>query len=510
MTHVPEEVHEEDPLDILGRLIADKSKSLWKRVASKGNPSDKHAASGDVNEEATTHEEDHAVLPLQSPNAKNYHCHQILPTGHLSYRTTMVMIRSGLIGEGTLHRGGLWVIFKHGTNADTILGAFRMERTAFVTLKECQKDSLGVAPRQNKYWNNSNPGWGFNDIGASYHHEHHYRVTTTPSPIVVTEKASSTLDNGAVTVITIISTSTPPPSVVALSTSIVATPSQSQGSKSSIALAPIVGGAVGGFSFLVIVVVAVWFLLRKCCGSSEVDGDDDIVFPYPVTRDRDHAQDLDLSHEPKPYVYGLVGGSTRGAAMMAPQSSPSDSRASDGRPDSATALIGPSSGFTSMAMATGALGRGLLSSAPSAPSKGGEVGRQTSHGSISQLPPGAAAPSTYLGSSSGSGPPPDPSRYPLQVVNPPSIRSSFPVEMVGSSNSSAKAPLVVFEGGGQSARAEKKSASGPSSPERDVIVHTDGGRLPVPGHGLLASGSGSKTPAQPGVSNSDSPPAYVA
>ncbi|KAH9180432.1 hypothetical protein EDB89DRAFT_1919100 [Lactarius sanguifluus] len=337
-----------------------------------------------------------------------------------------------------------------------------------------------------------------------------FLVTTTPSPIVVTEESSSTLNNGAVTVITVLSTSTPPPSVVALSTSIVATPSQSQGSKSSIALAPIVGGAVGGFSFLVIVVVAVWFLLRKCCGSSEGDDDDDIVFPYPVTRDRDHTQDLDLSHEPKPYVYGLVGGSTRGAAVMAPQSSPSDSRASDGRPDSATALIGPSSGFASMAMATGASAGGLLSSAPSAPSKGGEVGRQTSHGSIIQLPPGAAAPSTYLGSSSWSGPPPGPGRYPLQVVNPPSIRSSFPVEMVGSSNSSAKEPLVVSEGGGQSARAEKKSASGPSLPEGDVIVHTDGGRLPVPGHGLLASGSGSKTPAQPEVSSSDSPPAYVA
>ncbi|KAH9059987.1 hypothetical protein EDB87DRAFT_650994 [Lactarius vividus] len=336
-----------------------------------------------------------------------------------------------------------------------------------------------------------------------------FLVTTTPSLTVVTKEASSTLDNGAVTVITVISTSTPPPSVVALSTSIVATPSQSQGSKSSIALAPIVGGAVGGFSFLIIVVVAVWFLL-KCCGSSEGDGDDDIVFPYPVTRDRDHAQHLDLSHEPKPYVYGLVGGSTHGAAVMAPRSSPSLSRASDGRPDSATALIGPSSGFASMAMATGASAGSLLSSAPGAPSKGGEVGRQTSHGSISQLPPGAAAPSTYLGSSNGSGPPPGPSRYPLQVVNPPSIRSSFPVEMVGASNSSVKVPLVVSEGGGQSARAEKKSASGPSLPEGDVIVHTDGGRLPVPGHELLTSGSGSKTPAQPEVSNSDSPPAYVA
>jgi hypothetical protein len=57
---VPEEVEEEDPLEVLGRLIAGKSKSLWRRVASKGNPSDKHAASGDVNEET---EEDHPVFP---------------------------------------------------------------------------------------------------------------------------------------------------------------------------------------------------------------------------------------------------------------------------------------------------------------------------------------------------------------------------------------------------------------------------------------------------------------
>ncbi len=66
MTHVQEEVEEEDPLEVLGRLIADKSKSLWRRVSSKGNPSDKHVASGDVNEETTTHEEEHAIFPLGS------------------------------------------------------------------------------------------------------------------------------------------------------------------------------------------------------------------------------------------------------------------------------------------------------------------------------------------------------------------------------------------------------------------------------------------------------------
>ena len=63
----PEEVEEEDALEVLGRRIADKSKSLWRRVASK---SGKHATSGDVNEETvtttTTHEEEHAAFPSGS------------------------------------------------------------------------------------------------------------------------------------------------------------------------------------------------------------------------------------------------------------------------------------------------------------------------------------------------------------------------------------------------------------------------------------------------------------
>ena len=69
---VPEEVEEEDALEVLGRRIADKGKSLWRRVASKGNSSGKHATvtSGDVNEETvtTTHEEEHhdAAFPSGS------------------------------------------------------------------------------------------------------------------------------------------------------------------------------------------------------------------------------------------------------------------------------------------------------------------------------------------------------------------------------------------------------------------------------------------------------------
>jgi len=256
------------------------------------------------------------------------------------------------------------------------------------------------------------------------------------------------------------------------------------------------------------VVVAIWFILRKCRRSSETDDEDDIVFPYPVTRDRGHAQHLDLSHEPKPYVYGHVGRSSHDDAAMAPRSSPSHSRtASDGRPDSATALIGPSSGFTSMAMATGA--GGLFSSVPHAQSQG-DVGRQASHSSISHLPPGAAAPATYLdSSSSGSGgPTAGSSRYPLQMANPPSsIRYSFSAATVDDSSSSAK--VVVSEVGTQPAGAEKKSAPFPSH-EGDIVIHVDGGRLPVSVHEGLASNSGSKTPDQLEVSNFDAPPAYVA
>jgi len=153
---------------------------------------------------------------------------------------------------------------------------------------------------------------------------------------------------------------------------------------------------------------------------------------------------------------------------------------------------------------------GILSSIPGAQSQGGDVGRQASQSSTGHLPPGAASPATYLGSSSsGSGPIPGSSRYPLQVVGPPSIRSSFPGETVDSFNSTGKAPLVMSESGGQSVRAEKKSVP-PTLPEEDIIMHSDGGRLPVSDHGLLASSSGPKTSVQPEIPHADAPPAYVA
>lgn len=81
--------------------------------------------------------------------------------------------------------------------------------------------------------------------------------------------------------------------------------------------------------------------------------------------------------------------------------------------------------------------------------------------------------------------------------------------MVDDFNSASKAPLVMSESGGQSVRAEKKSAP-PPLPEDGIVIHSDGGRLPVSDHGLLASGSEPKVSVQPAISHSDAPPAYVA
>jgi hypothetical protein len=47
MDFIPDEVQEEDPLEVLGRFIAAKSKSLWRRVSSKGKQSGKNET-GDV------------------------------------------------------------------------------------------------------------------------------------------------------------------------------------------------------------------------------------------------------------------------------------------------------------------------------------------------------------------------------------------------------------------------------------------------------------------------------
>jgi hypothetical protein len=68
---VPIEVQEEDPLEVLGRLIAHKSKSLWRRATSKANTS-KSAKVNDgtrgVDSETATQEEETAVQTSRTPS----------------------------------------------------------------------------------------------------------------------------------------------------------------------------------------------------------------------------------------------------------------------------------------------------------------------------------------------------------------------------------------------------------------------------------------------------------
>jgi hypothetical protein len=65
--YIPDEVEEDDPLEALVRYIADKSKSLWKRVASKAKQSDKEETMG-VGSETTTIGEERKSVQSRPPN----------------------------------------------------------------------------------------------------------------------------------------------------------------------------------------------------------------------------------------------------------------------------------------------------------------------------------------------------------------------------------------------------------------------------------------------------------
>ena len=216
-------------------------------------------------------------------------------------------------------------------------------------------------------------------------------------------------------------------------------------------------------------------LSRKKCRKPDTDNreDEDIVFPYPVTRDRDETRRLDLAKESRPYEYGLVGRSMPTTSSGGSPSMIYDS--GDGRRDSITALIGATGGLTPTMS-------GTVASIPGAQTRGSEVGRQGSHSSTHhQLPPGAAPPLrhspsvTGSGSVSGSSTAPGPSnRRPLQVINPPlspispaSIRTGFSPDDVPSSGS------VSMEPEKQSVRSEKKSAHAFSSLSNGpILIHS--------------------------------------
>jgi hypothetical protein len=236
-------------------------------------------------------------------------------------------------------------------------------------------------------------------------------------------------------------------------------------------------------------------LARKKCRKPQAARDDDeVVFPYPVTRDRDQTTRLDLNKESRPYSYGHVGRPT-----SVPGSSPSPSH--DGRPDSATALIG-ASGLTPMTSAGNiATIHGTL----------GEVGRHPSYNST--LPLGAAPPDHYshsAGSVSGAslnGAPP--ASRPLQVTN-----SSPPMPPLSGSSSGAvlgPVPLTAHESTWPEKNPDRRlSSSSGAILSNDDQSQVPDGRPSGSGPGGVLQGTPSARPGPTAGDPTDAPPAYVA
>ncbi len=238
---------------------------------------------------------------------------------------------------------------------------------------------------------------------------------------------------------------------------------------------------------------------KKCRKPTGVTEEEDVVFPYPVTRDRDQGRRLDLTKESRPYEHGLVGRSTQ---MRAPGSSPAQSH--DGRPDSSVPLIGASSvGLTPMASASATMYGDQT--------RVGEVGRQASqisHG----LPLGAAPPDRYshsggsVTSASSSVGPTSPNRRPLQVINsPPSPMPTLPGPSSGAMLGSSSTPYAGHDEK-QSAWSGKTHARNASS-SSGAILSNDGH---FQGHDDRPSGSGPVVPEPITGEPTDAPPAYVA
>lgn len=210
----------------------------------------------------------------------------------------------------------------------------------------------------------------------------------------------------------------------------------------------------------------IYILFRRKCRkpstTSAVREEEEVVFPYPVTRDRDQGRRLDLNKETRPYEYGLVGRSSQiGATGTLPAQS------HDGRPDSSAGLIGISGvGLTPMASASGPLTT--------------MYGSQNSErqASLHRLPPGAAPRDHYshsggsVSASSSAGPTAD-NRRSLHVMNSPSTMPTVPGPSFGAVPGSSSTPFAGHEPERQSAWPEKSHARGASS-SSGVILSNDG------------------------------------
>ena len=67
MDFVPDEAQEEDPLEVLGRFIAAKGKSFWRRVSAKGKQPGKDGTEGVLVSEVPTDGEVRKPLAQSRP-----------------------------------------------------------------------------------------------------------------------------------------------------------------------------------------------------------------------------------------------------------------------------------------------------------------------------------------------------------------------------------------------------------------------------------------------------------
>lgn len=93
----PVEVREDDPLEVLGRFIADKSKSLWRQVIPRAKQSDEVETGGGVSE-ITIDEEERQAVSVQSrpPNREVPSSDPPNQTGEFSINNSGRMVEASL------------------------------------------------------------------------------------------------------------------------------------------------------------------------------------------------------------------------------------------------------------------------------------------------------------------------------------------------------------------------------------------------------------------------------
>ncbi|KAF8844553.1 hypothetical protein BDN67DRAFT_962930 [Paxillus ammoniavirescens] len=325
-------------------------------------------------------------------------------------------------------------------------------------------------------------------------------VESTPPPSTMIETSATTLGDGSVmqTVVTIVST-LPVTSIYAPST--VPNPTlqsnASQGSGTNVA--PIVGGVLGGFFGLIAIVGSLWWLCRRrrswddIFEKEDIQADDDPwATPITVRRDRDRSR-LDLSAEPKPYQYGLVGHIAAPAASGSPPSSP---RLSGYDRMSLPTIHSRHTSFSAVPLLQATSGR---SSRPSTAGSVQTVPTQPAHrllGSASSATMGPRSLSVLSQSTSSTAPLIDTrSRGSLVApsLNADELDTFDPINHTGSpAPTSERRILQIANNGPQSptdtiAPVAPLRVTSPPGASGGVIVHTDGGRVPESSQAALST-----------------------